>query len=330
MAIRFEGQTIELLPDETVLEAIERNGSSLPSYCRRGVCQTCLVKATRGAVPAAAQKGLKEALRRQSLLLACVCKPSEELDVERYGSSMRHATRIERVKQISEGVLRVFVAAPSGLDYQAGQFLQLERASDGLTRPYSIASLPGEALELHVALLPGGAMSHWLRGAEGEPVFLQGPFGECFYFADEPERTLCLVGTGTGLAPLLGVLRAALSARHRGPIRLYHGSVRREGLYLWAELEALARRTPELRLVGSVLQGALDAQVEEQGDGGCPIHVAPLDATLFADGALTGSERVYLCGDQDLVRKLQKKVYLAGVPLANIHADAFVSPGARP
>lgn len=327
MAIRFEDQTIELLPDETVLEAIERAGSSLPSFCRRGVCQTCLVKATRGAVPAAAQKGLKDALRRQALFLACVCKPSEDLDVERHGSSEKYPTRIARVERLSEGVLRVFVEAPPGLDYQAGQFIQLERASDGLTRPYSIASLPGGALELHVALRPGGAMSHWLRGAEGQPVLVQGPFGECFYFADEPERPLCLAGTGTGLAPLLGVLRAALAARHRGPIRLYHGSLRREGLYLWDELEALARATPQLRLVGSVLQGTREPQ-REWDDLRGPIRVEPLDTTLFADGALTGAERVYLCGDPELVRQLQKKVYLAGVPLARIHADAFVPPAA--
>ena len=312
MAIRFEDQTIELLPDETVLEAIERAGSSLPSFCRRGVCQTWVVTATRGAVPAAAQKGLKDALRRQSLFLACVCRPSEDLDVERYGSSEKYPTRIARVERLSEGVLRVFVEAPPGLDYQAGQFIQLERASDGLTRPYSIASLPGAALELHVALLPGGAMSHWLRGAEGQPVLVQGPFGECFYFSDEPERPLCLAGTGTGLAPLLGVLRAALAARHRGPIRLYHGSLRREGLYLWDELEALARATPQ----------------REWDDQRRPIRVEPLDTALFADGALTGDERVYLCGDPELVRKLQKKVYLAGVPLARIHADAFVQPAA--
>jgi NAD(P)H-flavin reductase/ferredoxin len=330
MAICFEGQTIELLPDETVLEAIERHGSSLPSFCRRGVCQACVVKATRGAVPAAAQKGLKDALRRQSLFLSCLCKPTEDLEVERFGSSEKLPTRIERVEPLSEGVLRVFVAAPPRLDFQAGQFVQIERVSDGLMRPYSVASLPGQALELHVALLRGGAMSHWLRGAEGQPVLLRGPFGECFYFPDEPERPLCLVGTGTGLAPLLGVVRAALAARHRAPIRLYHGSVRREGLYLWAELQALASEMPQLKLVGSVLEGpAHDPAAWKPDDDRCPIRVAPLEDTLFADGGLRGDERVYLCGHQDIVRKLQKKVYLAGVPLARIHADAFVAPGVR-
>jgi ferredoxin-NADP reductase len=40
-------------------------------------------------------------------------------------------------------------------------------------------------------------------------------------------------------------------------------------------------------------------------------------------------ERVYLCGNPELVRKLQRKLYLAGVPLARIHADPFVGPPIR-
>jgi hypothetical protein len=38
---------------------------------------------------------------------------------------------------------------------------------------------------------------------------------------------------------------------------------------------------------------------------------------------------VYLCGNRDVVLGLQKRLYLAGVPLARIHADAFVAPGVR-
>ena len=54
MTICFEGKRFELLPDETVLEGIERQGCNLPAFCRRGICQTCLVKATQGSVPPAA------------------------------------------------------------------------------------------------------------------------------------------------------------------------------------------------------------------------------------------------------------------------------------
>jgi CDP-4-dehydro-6-deoxyglucose reductase len=344
MTIRFEGSSFVLSPDETVLEGIERSGASLPSFCRRGVCQTCMLKATRGEVPAAAQKGLRDGLRKQGVFLACVCKPTGDLDIVRHEVSERFASRVESVELLSADVLRVWITAPAGLVYEAGQYLQLERPGDGLMRPYSIASLPGgEHIELHVALLQGGAMSGWLRTAVGEHIGLRGPFGECFYLPEEPERSLCLAGTGTGLAPLLGVLRAAIAAGHRGPIRLFHGSVRRAGLYLWAELEALLVQMPQLRLVGSLLDGgALEAPASASEPSGsqasagahdraarCRIQVGSLDALLLAEREVWTEQRVYLCGHEDLVRKLEKKLYLAGVPLARIHADPFVAPGAR-
>jgi NAD(P)H-flavin reductase len=298
------------------------------------VCQTCLVKARRGAVPAAAQKGLKDGQRGQSLFLACLCRPTEDLEIERHGSSEAFAARIERVESLNEHVLRVYVSAPPGMSYRAGQFIQLVR-EDGLMRAYSIASLPGGSIELHVALLPGGAMSQWLRGAAGADVAVLGPFGECFYVPEEPERPLCLAGTGTGLSPLLGVVRAALAAGHRGPIRLYHGSPRHEGLYLWRELLELARTTPQLQLTGSVLEaGAAEAGVSRPGAVAAPaqraqLRVGPIDDAVLSEGRSVEQDRVYLCGALDVVRKLQKKLYLAGVPLARIHADPFVAPGVR-
>lgn len=325
MFVHFEGEAIALSPGETVLQGIERHGATLPAYCRRGVCRACLVKARRGTVPPAAQRGLKESHRHQGLFLACQCQPTEELELERCGGGEAWPSRVQRVEPVADGVLRVFLSEPEGLVYRAGQFIQLERPGDGLSRAYSIASLPGGAIELHVAMLAGGAMSSWLARAADEPVLLKGPFGECHYLAGEPERPLCLAGSGTGLAPLLGVVRAAIAAGHRGPIRLYHGSVRRSGLYLWDEMTALARGRANLRVTGSLLEGtASDVEL-----GGGSITLQPLDAAIAADGPPHADERVFLCGHADLVRTLQKKFYLAGVPLARIHADAFVAPGAR-
>lgn len=328
MSIHFEGKTFELLPDETVLEGIERHGMSVASFCRKGVCQACLVKARRGAVPLAAQKGLKDGLKRQGLFLACVCRPEGDLQLERRDGAEKFSSRVAHVEPLSEAVLRVGLTCPAGLEYEAGQFLQLERPGDGLTRPYSIASLPGSGLlELHVALLPGGEMSGWLRTAIDQPVALSGPFGECSYLPDEPERPLLLAGTGTGLAPLLGVLRAALAAGHRGPMRLYHGSLDASGLYLWPELRSLVDRHARLDIHGSVLTPS--AGFAESSAARARIRVAPLEDLVLGDAGPLQDERIYLCGHPELVRKLQKKLFLAGASLQRIHSDPFVAPAAR-
>jgi ferredoxin-NADP reductase len=143
-----------------------------------------------------------------------------------------------------------------------------------------------------------------------------------------------LAGTGTGLAPLLGVVRAALAAGHRAPIRLYHGSVTRAGLYLWDELCSLLAESPALSVTGSVLDatpalrdapGLYSAREGER----CQIRVSPLDELVLSDPSRSREDRVYLCGHPELVRKMQKKLYLSGVSLDRIHSDPFVAPAAR-
>lgn len=330
MAISFGGKTFDLLPGETVLEGIERQALSVPSFCRRGVCQTCLLKATRGALPALSQKGLKESLRRQAFFLACVCKPLGDLELEFGTFSEKFSARVEQVEALSESVLRVVVSTPAGFAYEAGQFVQLERPGDELMRPYSLASLPSSGgLEFHVSLLPNGAMSGWLRTALGREVALRGPFGECFYRADEPDRPLLLAGTGTGLAPLLGVVRAALRAGHRAPIRLYHGSPGQAGLYMWAELRALLAHAPQLSISASLLGGAVQPEPEFEHAARCQIRIAPLDELVLGDWLAGSADRIYLCGQPELVRKLEKKLYLAGAALERIHSDPFVAPAVR-
>lgn len=322
--LRFEGKDYALEEGESVLDGLLRHGQQLSSLCRSGACQSCLLRATSGTPPAPAQLGLKDAWKQQGYFLACVCRPREDLVVERCEAAASHTTVVQRVAPLAPNVIGVWLSRPPGFDFRAGQFLQLSRPSDGLMRPYSIASLPDEELlELHVALLPNGLMSGWLREAVGQSVSLRGPFGECFYQEGELDRPLVLAGTGTGLAPLLGVLRAAARHGHRAEISLFHGSPQLSGIYLRPELEALSASLPSLRLFGSTLA----AEASELGaQGRWQLELTPLDHLLFAQNPKLDAHRLFLCGQPTLVHSLRKRAYLAGASLSRIHCDAFAAP----
>jgi CDP-4-dehydro-6-deoxyglucose reductase, E3 len=132
---------------------------------------------------------------------------------------------------------------------------------------------------------------------------------------------LLLAGTGTGLAPLLGVLRSALAAGHRAQIRLFHGASRRDGLYLWEFLRKLQRAHPQLTLAGSTLEGGHGAE------GDPFISSKPLEEQVLGLGDTTlAQQRVYLCGNPKIVRGLRREIYLAGVPFGRIHSDPFLEP----
>jgi NAD(P)H-flavin reductase len=322
--LRFEGKDYAPEDGESVLDCLLRHDEAINSLCRTGACQSCLLRVTAGALPAPAQLGLKDAWKQQGFFLACVCRPQTDLVIERCDAAPSYTTAVERVTPLAPNVIGVWLVRPPGFEFRAGQFVQLSRPSDGLMRPYSIASLPNEELlELHVALLPNGQMSGWLREAVGQSVSLRGPFGECFYQEGEPDRPLVLAGTGTGLAPLLGVLRAAARHGHRAEISLFHGSPQPSGIYLRAELEALGEALPGLRLFGSTLSGA-ESDLGTQGRW--QLALTPLDQLLFSKNPKLDAHRLYLCGQPKLVQSLRKRAYLAGASLSRIHCDAFAAP----
>ncbi|MGC4092781.1 MAG: 2Fe-2S iron-sulfur cluster binding domain-containing protein [Polyangiaceae bacterium] len=323
--IEFEGQRYTLGEAESVLECLLRHGLSIPNFCRSGVCQACMLKATSGEVPAASQRGIKPSLQQLEHFLACMCRPAGDLAVARCEAAERHPSRVTRVEHAAPRVLRVWLERPPGLEFRAGQFVQLERPSDALLRPYSLASLPDDdELELHVALLEHGAMSSWLQGAVGHAVWVRGAFGDCFYQEGESERPLLLAGTGTGLAPLFAVLRAAARAAHRGPITLCHGSRAASGLDLRRQLSALQATLPSLSLLGSVLDGD-PAALASHGSDAWQLTNRPLDELLAAHFPSLQGFRVYLCGNPGLVQRLKTRAYLAGAALERIHSDPFIS-----
>ena len=322
--LRFEGKDYPVEDGESVLDCLLRHGEQVSSLCRSGAWQSCLLKASAGALPAVAQLGLKDAWKQQGFFLACVCRPREDLLLERCTAAASHSSQVQRVMALAPNVVSVRLARPAGFDFRAGQFVQLSRPSDGLMRAYSIASLPSEdELELHVALLSNGKMSGWLREAVGQNVSLRGPFGECFYQEGEPDRPLVLAGTGTGLAPLVGVLRTAAQHGHRGEISLFHGSPQLSGIYLRSELEALTESLPSLRLFGSLLSGS---ESELGAQGRWQFELAPLEQVVFSRHPKLDAHRLFVCGQPTLVQLLRKRAYLAGASLSRIHCDAFAAP----
>lgn len=314
-----EGRRLELAPGETVLDALLSAGISVASSCRAGACQACLVQATRGTPPPAAQQGVKESLRLQGYFLACQARPEAPLEVSLSGArSLELPARVSSVERLAKDVLRVWVETETPLAFRSGQYLTLSR-SDGLARAYSIvgrSQVAPELLELHVRVLVGGRMSGWLASdtAVGAPVRVRGALGDCFYVPGSPEQPLMLIGTGTGLAPLWGVLQDALAAGHTGAIELWHGARDAGGLYLDQELARLVQRHPQLSYQRCVLEG----------DAGRELHVGRLDALLLERVLSFAGRRVYLCGDPALVRSLRRQVFLRGASLSQIHADAFV------
>ncbi len=314
--LRYAGRSVPLAPGQSVLEALEAAGVPLRSGCRSGVCGACLVRATAGDVPAAAQRGLSPVLTARGVFLACQARPRADLELEPADALPETRAWITALEDLGRDVRRVRLVPERPLDHTPGQFAVV-RGPNGVERSYSLASLPEEeALELHVRRIPGGALSEWFfaGAALGGEVLLRGPLGTCCYVPDRPEQPLILVGAGTGLAPLVGILRDALARGHRGPIALYHGARDEGGLYLEGELAALERAHEHVRVVRCALTGPVSDP---------SVRVGGLAETVLADHPNLNGVRLFLCGDGPLVRSLRRTFFLAGAASADLLADPF-------
>jgi NAD(P)H-flavin reductase len=183
--------------------------------------------------------------------------------------------------------------------------------------------LPEEGeLELHVRRIAGGRMSGWLHDEArvGDRVAVLGPSGDCFYVPGNPEQPLLLAGTGTGLAPLYGILRDALKHGHCGPIQLFHGALHAGGLYLVDELRRLVHRHSQVEYTPAILNGP-----EAAG-----MSVGPIDQVVLKRFPKLNGWRGYVCGDPALVQLLKKKLFLSGMASREIYADAFLPAAQNP
>ena len=311
--VTYAGASFVSAPGEAVLDTLLRNGVPISNSCRAGACQSCLLRSSNGIIPAVAQRGLKSTLIEQGYFLSCALVPESDLIIEA-ASGLEVEATIAALERLTSSVMRARVQLHAPLAYRAGQYVALRR-EDGLTRSYSLASLPTEeTLEFHVRLAPHGRMSGWLfeQARTGERVRVRGPAGDCFYTTGNPAQPLLLVGTGTGLAPLAGICRDALAHGHAGPIHLYHGSRTREGLYLQSELDALRRSHSNLHY---------STIVPEEDD--TSTAAALIQVIARAHPSLTGW-RGFVCGNPPAVAALKKKLFLSGMSSREIFADAFI------
>jgi NAD(P)H-flavin reductase/ferredoxin len=285
-------------PASNLLDALNSAGFAVPYSCRAGSCHACLVRCVKGEPLDALPDALDAGKRQQGWRLACQCRVVEDLAVEVF-DPLRDGlpATVMSSDWLSASVLRLRLTPERPLLYRAGQHLVLW-TSEGVARPYSLASLPQEDrfLEFHLDCRHPGAFSDAARLLKaGDPLRLgELRSGALQYDPDWHSRPLLLMAAGTGLAPLWGVLREALRQEHEAAIRVVH---------LARELAELAVKHPqvEVQLISAVeLTQAL--------------------ATL----RITSRQTIVLaCGSSSSVELFAKRLYIAGLPRSQLLTDVF-------
>ncbi|MHA6796986.1 2Fe-2S iron-sulfur cluster-binding protein [Pseudonocardia bannensis] len=316
-------------PGESVLDAAERAGFTMPYSCRKGVCSTCEGGLSAGTADV---RGRGELEGPADGVLLCQARPRTDVEIAPQRIARREpparktvTAKVHKITHPADDVAVVQLRFPTGVRarFRAGQYLTVA-LPDGDTRNYSMANPPhqNDGALLHVRRVPGGRFSgEILSGlAKGDTLQVELPFGE-FCLDPDSDRPVLLLATGTGFAPVKSIVEDQSKRGDGRPLHLYWGARRRADLYLadlatqWAQRYDWFTFTPVLS----------DPDTEWAGRNG-PVHRA-----VLADHPDLRGHEVYACGNPAMTAAARAEFTAgAGLPADRFFSDAFVPSGDAP
>jgi len=313
-------------PDQSLLDAALGASLNLPHSCKSGNCGSCRARLLQGEVhyPNGPPLGLSDAETADGFVLMCQARARGDLCIEIHQVTTpeqalikRLPARIERTSSLSHDVKGVYLRLPAAesFRFEAGQYLDI-MLSGGRRRSFSIASPPHcpGLLELHVRRAAGGEFSARLFDKDPLNALLtiEGPLGQFVY---RPSAApMLLVGGGTGIAPLLSILRHVIENGTERDMTLYWGVRSERDLYAHAALEELAARPPARLRYVPVLS---EPSPEWPGSRGF-VH----EAVLKDIDALDAYD-VYAAGPPAMIAAVRKEFGRRGVSADRLFFDSF-------
>jgi ferredoxin-NADP reductase len=221
------------------------------------------------------------------------------------------------------------LAVPGWLPHQSGQHYDLRlTAEDGYQaqRSYSIASDPTRAgiVELTIERLPDGEVSAFMHDvvAVGDRLEVRGPIGGYFVWSPESGGPLLLIAGGSGIVPLMAMLRHRAAVGSRQPATLVYSSRSREEAIYFEELQRLAGADgfSGLNVVHTLTRS------QPPGWRG---YARRIDAAMLRDVLQRTDPRAtaFICGPTPLVESAAGSLVELGMPAARIRTERFGPTG---
>ncbi|HKW07826.1 MAG TPA: ferredoxin reductase [Candidatus Dormibacteraeota bacterium] len=221
-------------------------------------------------------------------------------------------------------VASLYLDVPAWQGHLAGQHVDVRlTAEDGYVaeRSYSIASPPEDSqVALTVERLDDGEVSPYLVGElrVGDMVELRGPIGGFFVWNAADERPLLLIAGGSGVVPLMAMLRHRANAKGKAPARLLYSSRTVADIIYRAELDRLAGD-------GLTVYHTLTREKPQGWTG----FTRRLDQAMMQEVAWPKEQMpaVYICGPTTFVEAAASLLVGMGYPPATIKTERFGATG---
>lgn len=203
--------------------------------------------------------------------------------------------------------------------YEAGQFFTFEVPWGGmqLRRSYSLASCPINDAKPRVAVkrVSDGRVSNWFNDEikPGDVVRVQPPAGRFTLKDEHADRRLVLFGGGSGITPMMSLIKTSLTETDRDVLLIYANRDVRSIIFKDELIELQARYPRRFRVVHHL-----------DNLGG---FMSPEDVLAHVEPDTTGSDDVYyICGPSAFMDTVENTLHGCGVERKRLYIERFVSP----
>ncbi len=225
--------------------------------------------------------------------------------------------------------------------YKAGQYITIDR--DGTRRSYSMSSAPHDAFfRISVKEVPGGKMSPYLckELKAGDELDLLGPDGRFIHEAKPADKkTYVLLGAGSGITPLMSIMRQILDQEPKSRVVLLYGSRNEKQIIFGEELEQLERDyegqlfvyhtiSKPTRIKKKGFSGMLGAKESLWKGMTGRIDQDKINEVLLDHGDYSKEIEFFLCGPGKMIDNSVLHLKSRGYDTEQIHREYFTADGA--
>jgi ferredoxin-NADP reductase len=241
-----------------------------------------------------------------------------------HASSQWQTAKVVDIVQRTPRIKSFVFNLPKPFSYRAGQHVDVSlTAPDGYraVRSYSIASAPiaSSRIELAIELLEKGEVSPFFHEtvAVGDDIELRGPLGGHFVWSTSDGGPILLVGGGSGVVPLISMIRHRQAAAAQVPVVLLVSARHWNDVLYRDELIELSRLGSDLNVV-LTLTRQRSRRVED--------YDRRVDDRMMTDllsRLPCGPKYVFVCGSNAFVNAAADGLVSAGVPPSAIRTERY-------
>ncbi|NJM34613.1 MAG: oxidoreductase [Rhodomicrobium sp.] len=233
---------------------------------------------------------------------------------------------VESLRMETHKAKTLQLSVPDWPGHLAGQHVDVRlTAEDGYQaqRSYSIASPPGAAsVELTVEMIMDGEVSPYLTEIvmPGDMFELRGPIGGYFVWTETLDGPLVLIGGGSGIVPLMAMLRHRTRTGHETPAILLYSSRSRSYIIYREELDALAGSDPAFTLIHTLTRAN---PMDWNG------YTRRIDEAMLAEIGIPALENpnIFVCGPTPMVESAASALVRLGIAPQRIKTERFGPSG---